>query len=405
MASIWVVLLDISGSMREGFSGPITSDPLAERGPWQSKLEAAKDILIRQIHAARAQDIAVYTFADLAEKRFHGKREVFAQAEDAIRQIQAGGNTNLASAFTAVFTDPSIEGYHSLRVLVLSDGLSNEGDPVAAAEELIAKYPRSSIDTILIDDTTEGRAVAEHVSINGSVRPGFPSQLSMQIQDSRVTSLSREISGLAGRAFELQGELSSLTGGAPPSLITVTSGLELGASSLRNEIAPTLGAFEQFQAVVGHLGGASSNGKVTSISQSSPVSISLSGFREAIELALEWVIPWRREHARKLAECKARQAELQNQGEEIRLGRERIQLEKDRLENRRLELAIMEGKVTLAERMLKHLDPDGLTRGRKRELLLRRLLNGVDQLCEATIEFESQNDGPEPAPNQLTRLH
>jgi hypothetical protein len=40
MSSIWIVLLDVSGSMDDGFSGAPTTDPLAERGMWRTKLEA-----------------------------------------------------------------------------------------------------------------------------------------------------------------------------------------------------------------------------------------------------------------------------------------------------------------------------------------------------------------------------
>ena len=164
MSSVWVVLLDVSGSMDEGFSAAPSNNPLAERGQWRTKLEAAKDLLLRQVAASRVQDIAVITFAEDAYKIFHGVRSDFLRAEATIQALETDGNTNLACGLTAVLDDPEFESYKALSVLILSDGLSNVSDPVAAAERLIQKYPFCRIDTILIDDTEEGRRIAESVS-------------------------------------------------------------------------------------------------------------------------------------------------------------------------------------------------------------------------------------------------
>jgi Mg-chelatase subunit ChlD len=125
MSSIWVVLLDVSGSMDNGFSGSASTVPLAERGRWRTKLEAAKELLLRQVAASRVQDVAVITFSGSAKKIYHGSRRDFPRAEATIRALRTDGRTDLASALMAVTVDQAFEGYSALSVLILSDGLSN----------------------------------------------------------------------------------------------------------------------------------------------------------------------------------------------------------------------------------------------------------------------------------------
>lgn len=60
---------------------------------------------------------------------------------------------------------------------------------------------------------------------------------------------------------------------------------------------PTLEGLEVLERATSEATGQPYRGAITSISQDSPVSISLAGLKEAVELALEWVIPWRRRHA------------------------------------------------------------------------------------------------------------
>lgn len=376
MASVWVILLDVSGSMNEGFSGAASDDPLAERGRWRTKLEAAKDLVLRQVAASRVQDVAVISFADDARKIFHGARSEFSQAEATIRGlVTEGRRTNLASGLTAVSADEKFESYKALSVLILSDGLSNTGDPVAAAERLITKYPFCRIDTILIDETEDGRRVAESVS-TGSVRPAFSVlDLGQALESARASSLRQELAGFATRRLSLQSELALIADVGSPTLLTVTSPLELTAASLRNDIVPTLEGMESLGRAVSDVSGRPYSGTITSISQDSPISISLSGFKEAVDLALEWVIPWRRRNAELLAVQKLRQHELEN--------------EKATIQNRQLEVELAASKLALAERMLATFDRDHSMSDRRRQRLLQQFVTGIDQMSKTSIEFKA----------------
>jgi len=324
MSSIWVVLLDISGSMDDGFSGVPSGDPFAERGRWRTKLDAAKELVLRQVASSRVQDVAVFAFSDSTEKLYHGARSDFSKAEATIRNLETRGETNLASAFEAVRKDPLLGSYDALSVVVLSDGLSNAGDPEEAAKQLIQRYRSARIDTILIDETAEGRRIAEETSINGSVRSAFSIlDVGNALQDARASSLQQELAGFARRRFDLQTELSVFSNAGVPTLLTVTSPLELNANSIRDEIVPTLEGLESLQRSASMANGRPYNGAIKSISHDSPITVSLTGFKEAADLASEFIVPWRRKNAEQLAKLKVKQAE--------------IDIEKARLENHKLE--------------------------------------------------------------------
>src|ERR1051326_1544865 len=125
--------------------------------------------------SSRAQEVAVFTFAEQAERLFLGPRVDFSEMETVIRGLQPHGKTDLAAGLAAIREERGLKRYRSVSVLILSDGLSNRGDPLGAANALIDEYPSCEIDAILIDDTEVGRRIAESVvSIGGGwVRSAF----------------------------------------------------------------------------------------------------------------------------------------------------------------------------------------------------------------------------------------
>lgn len=386
MSSVWIVLLDTSASMADGFSSAAGADPLAERGMWRTKLEAAKDLLLRQVAASRVQDVAVFRFADRALKVFQGARVDLPSAASAIQSLVADGNTNLAEALSAVANDQDLEGYKALSVLILSDGLSNRGNPVAAAEQLITKFPFGRIDTILIDETAEGRRVAESVSINGQVRPAFSMlELGRAVESARASSLRQELAGFARRRLDLQVELASLVNAGNPTLVTVTSPIELTPATLRSDIVPTLEGLDSLGRAASDAAGMRYLGTISSISQDSPISISLTGLKEALELALEWVIPWRREHAKQLAARQLERIEIENRTLEAK---QREDVKKAEIENRQREVELAASKMELAERMLKSLYPRNKLSTQRRMRLLQLLVSGIDHLSKTSMEFK-----------------
>lgn len=170
-------------------------------------------------------------------------------------------------------------------------------------------------------------------------------------------------------------ELTLISSTGSPTLLTVTSPLELTAASLRDDIVPTLEGLESLGRAASEASGTSYRGAITSISQDSPIAISLSGLKEAVDLALEWVIPWRRENAERLAALKVRQQELEN--------------EKASIHNRQLQVNLAASKLELAERMLATFDRDHALSVRRRQRLLQQFVTGIDQMSTTLLEFHA----------------
>ncbi len=327
MTSIWVVLLDVSGSMAQGFSGKPSDDPMVETGRWSTKIQAAKELLGRQVRSTNVQDVAIITFGDSATKVFHGSRRDFFERESEFMLLEARSNrTNVAAAFDLVAVDPIFEHYDSLSVLVLSDGLANIGDPIASAASLIGKYRHARIDTILIDDTEQGRQIAVAFSINGWVRPATSLlQVDEGLRQSRSANLSQVLSRLGDERMAVANELLLLTEQTPLSVMIITSPLDLDARALSEVLGPAIGAIEGLQQVAAAARNRQYRGRVLSISQLSPISIDLAGLPEALNALLAVFVPWRRRYARELAR-------LRLQG--LRLKNRKIQAEIDELDAR-----------------------------------------------------------------------
>lgn len=168
MSSIWVIFIDTSGSMAEPFSGTDQFDGVFEKGAFQTKLEAAKVYILRSIKGIKSGDIAVIGFESSPYLVCEGKAKEFEKFEKPINDLQTGNMTNLASAFTYALSDvKNLKSYKLVNFLVISDGLSNVGDPVTAVNTCDSKLSRLQVSTILIDPTPVGQQIAESISING----------------------------------------------------------------------------------------------------------------------------------------------------------------------------------------------------------------------------------------------
>jgi len=391
MSAIWIILLDTSSSMDEGFAnaGGISNDPLGESGAWAKKIDAAKELLLRQVSSLRAQDIAVFGFTESATKIFQGTKDDLLAKRSLVTSLDASGGTDIAAALEAVRTDVSFERYRALSVLLLTDGQSDQTAAERAANDLIAKFPFARIDTILIDETPEGRAVADAISINGTVRTATSTiQLRQAISGARGASLRSELANMAQMRFLAQRELAQFQESGQPTLIRVTSGEQLNADVLRNDVAPTLSGIELIGQGASRAAHREYQGTVSSISQDSPISINLTGLKETVELVLCHVIPWRRKNAERLSHLEVQKRELEVRKQENDLSFHSIEYEQRRLDTARAQFELAKSKWELAEKMLKELDPDNQLRGREREQAIVRLLAGIDQLATTRLEFE-----------------
>ncbi len=391
MSAIWIILLDTSSSMDEGFAQSVgaSSDPLGETGAWAKKIDAAKELLLRQVLSLRAQDVAVFRFTEKSQKIFQGTKDDLLANRPLITSLEANGGTNIAAALEAVRDDVDFEHYRSLSVLLLTDGQSDQDAATRAAETLIDKYPFARIDTILIDETPEGRAVAEAVSINGAVRTATSTiQLREALSGARTASLRSELANMAKMRFLAQQELARFQEAAPPTLIRVTSGERLTSDTLKNDVAPTLAGIELIGQSASWATRREYQGSVSSISQDSPISINLSGLKETVDLVLSYVIPWRRRNAERLSHLEVQKRELEIRKQENELSFHSLEHEQRRLDTARAQYELAKSKWELAEKMLKELDPDNQLRGREREEAIARLLAGIDQLASTRLEFE-----------------
>jgi len=395
MSAIWIILLDTSGSMDEGFAHTMgaSGDPLGETGSWAKKIDAAKDVLLRQVSSLRAQDVAVFSFTDAAQKIFQGTKDALLANRSLITSLDAGGGTDIAAALDAVGADVDFETYRALSVLLLTDGQSDQTDAERAAQGLIAKYRFARIDTILIDETPAGRAVAEAVSINGSVRTATSTvQLTQALSGARTASLRTELANMAQMRFLAQEELARFEQSALPTLIRVTSGEGLTSDTLRNDVAPTLAGIELIGRGASEAAHREYQGMVSSISQDSPISINLTGLKETVDLVLCYVIPWRRRNAERLSSLEVQKQELELRKHENELSYHGIEYEQRQLDNARARLEFAQSRWELVEHMLKKLDPNNQLQRSARQSAVAQLLAGVDQLATTRLEFEVVQD-------------
>lgn len=137
-----------------------------------------------------------------------------------------------------------------------------------------------------------------------------------------------------------------------------------------------------------------SNIKITEIKRNSPISVSLDGASEAIQIIKETIVPWRRKHAEmmaqlieqeKLIEIEAKKAEVLEK--RAIAAKEREQTDKIKLENQklRLELELNQAKVQLGLEILsaisKNLDEY------EKEIYIRELLPIIEILAAGKIDL------------------
>jgi len=168
MNDIWVIFIDTSGSMSEPFSATQDYPGLVEKGDFQVKIDAAKDILLKQIRGLRGE-VAVIGFTDQPYLIHRGFSRNIEQFEEKIRGLQAGGGTNIASALRFGTQLENIQNYQVVSFLMITDGMDNPNLEQVALD-CTKVIPSLRISTILINYTQHGLATAEAISIHGDVK-------------------------------------------------------------------------------------------------------------------------------------------------------------------------------------------------------------------------------------------
>lgn len=168
MSDIWVIFIDTSGSMSSPFSPTKDYPGLTEQGEYNTKIEAAKDILLKQIKGLRGGEVAVIGFTSSPRLIHRGFSRNIDEFENRINELQADGGTNIEAALKFGVRLENIQNYQVVSFLIISDGLDNVQEQVAL--ECINLIPSLRISTVLIDYTSEGKTTAEAISVRGDIK-------------------------------------------------------------------------------------------------------------------------------------------------------------------------------------------------------------------------------------------
>lgn len=172
--------------------------------------------------------------------------------------------------------------------------------------------------------------------------------------------------------------------------ISETDTPKLTAEYTRDILTPYLNAVEKLQQIIDGIKKRKIHKiEILDIKQNSPISVSLDGASEAIQVIKDTVVPWRRKHAEsmahlieqeKLVEIEAKKAEVVDK--KI-IARE--QANKLKLENEKLRLELQQAKIQLAMDVLNNISHN-LTQS-EREAIVNRLLPILDTLAFSRLEI------------------
>lgn len=433
MNSLWTILIDVSGSMNDGFSGSGKPTGLVEKGNWRRKLDAAKDILYQQTSSLFETEVAIIKFNNNAELIYKGKPTDDKKIRDRIYSLSAGGGTNIASGLLLALNTLNFERYSAITILIITDGLSNEGDPIEAAREIVRKFPSIRISTILIDVTEKGKDIARKISINGDVRYAQSfQQLSKETKNEGLQNLYKSIrkseniigehedavfSFITKKSFfqrELEIASEADTKEYPRSKIqprrfefTNTNPVGFNVDYLDNQIVPYLRSLENVQTTLDQIREQPSRVRIQAITKYSPVKATVSGIAQALEIVERMVIPWKREHAKTIAKLEEREKELQikkseadlleskakaqNQDlnndilfEELRI--KRAEAEKLEIANERDKLAFMKEKVIFVRDILREFASN--LPEEERTVYIMKMMKSLDELIQSPLEIK-----------------
>jgi hypothetical protein len=428
--NLWLVLIDTSASMGSGFSSKGPSAGRVRRGGWETKIDAAKELLSATIKSLRTPDVAVVEFTSRSALLFHAPSREFSRYESSIQKLTANDGTDLAAALENLpatiagghFQD--LHSYSEVQILVITDGLTDARSAGAAAHQLISdlRPTQIRIRVLLVDQTPEGDETAYSVATNDDVEYAQSYEATRTAtQASAAKALSYNLATAGAHQRALYREQAALLGSAPLSTIGFvgSSSDRTNSAMLRSEIVPAIEALEQIQEVASS-DGVSADVEIYTISKSSDLKVSVSGIAKAIEVVDERFTPWKREHAQYMAQlereekelelrklrAEAREAErnivdlgLDRRYRELELRREEAKVEREVLENEALRLKLarakLDRKLVAAAQDITHvlcsnydLPEDELSSRQIRVKEALEILSGSKYLLEHVVESD-----------------
>lgn len=387
MKAIWTILIDISGSMAGPFSGEKEPVGLPEVGSWKFKIEAAKEILIRQVMNLPSVDVAIISFSDDAELIYIGPSDNLKEIEKKVYDLETDDMTNVAGALYKAIEVIDPKKYDSVSILVISDGLSNVGNPEEAAQTVINEIKGSRISTILIDRTSEGERIAYSISIGGEVRDGTTySKLMGGFKGERAETIRSAIHTLESERISLESALAESLDYSRPSILQFkgTDEVQFRSDFIGTYVLPYMSSLENLQRVTHRIEGKPTKIKVHSISHYSPIKASVSGIAQALNILDEKITPWKRQHSKKISKLRE---------EEIRINNQKTKAEMLEIEARSL-LSVKEAdKIMQEARLMKAQAEQQEIQNEKEKFKLRKsqvrlALDILKELKEDRLEFE-----------------
>lgn len=176
---------------------------------------------------------------------------------------------------------------------------------------------------------------------------------------------------------------------------------QLTPKYLTENLAPYLNAIGNIQNIIDSIRERSlRNVIITAITQNSPISVSLDGAAETIQLIKESVVPWRKAHAESMArlveqekqtEIEVKKAEVLEkrahaEKDRVDAAKQREEAEKIKLENEKLRLDLQRAKIQLALDILTQIAP--ALQEKERIDYLVKLLPSLDIVIFNNLEVE-----------------
>ncbi len=164
---------------------------------------------------------------------------------------------------------------------------------------------------------------------------------------------------------------------------------KLTSDYTRNILTPYLDAIKKLQKTIDDVQRRETHEvKILYIKQNSPISVSLDGASEAIQVIKETVVPWRRKHAETMARLIEQEKSVEIEAKKAEVVDKKIiareQANKLKLENEKMQLELQQAKIRLAMDVLNNISHN-LTQA-EREAIVNRLLPILDTLAFSRLE-------------------
>lgn len=301
---------------------------------------------------------------------------------------------------------------------------------VKTAAEVINSNSRLKISTVTIaihDETAakisffqeDGRIVIENI-IQLSIYQRDKSNLNKISLDNNVLKKAQnELSKITGTELKLIFKLpetntTDIVENSVSTQIILYSNVGdpeqiLTPEYLRHTVTPYLSAIADIKHILDEIKGKTNYEiKIKSISQNSPISVSLDGASQAIQTIVDYAVPWKRKYAEEIARLSIseKQADIENKRAEVlekraratkdRAESEKLLVEIDtkkveavrmELENDKLRLELKRAKIQMALDILKEIAPN-ISETEKIEYILK-LLPPLDVVILSNLDLQT----------------